>query len=138
MQEQQVELVDAELANALLEPVQRGAVAVVADPAPRLYEPLTARDAGATNAFADLALVRVRGRGVDEPVAGRDGRLDGGGRLFRRTLEDAEAEGRQFDAVVQLNGRDGRRHGHRLLLWVTPFAGHVRSRCRAIFAIHPH
>ena len=107
VQEQQVELLDAELADALVERVQRGVVAVVADPDLRLDEDLVAGDAGATNAFADLALVGVRGRGVDQPVAGCEGRFDGATVVGRRALKDAEAEGRQFDAVVQRDCWDG-------------------------------
>ena len=101
MQEQQVESLDAELANALLERVERGVVAVVADPDLRLDEHVVARDAGATDAFADLALVAVCGRGVDEPVADAERRLDGGRGLGGRALEHAEAQGGQLDAIVQ-------------------------------------
>ena len=60
VQEQQVDLVDAELGGALVERVQRGVVAVVADPDLRLDEDLVAVDAGAADPFADLALVDVR------------------------------------------------------------------------------
>ena len=74
VEEQEVDPVDAELAGALVERVKRGVVAVVADPNLRLDEQLVAADPGATDAFTDLALVEVRGGGVDEPVPGRDAR----------------------------------------------------------------
>ena len=57
-------------------------------------------------AFAHLALVGVRGGSVDEPVAGRDGGLDGSAGLGRRALEDAEAERGKLDAVVQRDRRN--------------------------------
>src|SRR4051794_22568051 len=136
MQDQQVELVDTDLPGALLEPVQRGVVAVVADPDLRLDEDLLARNPGATDAFADLTLIRVRGGSVDEPVAGCDGGfgrryrfgrwgcgLGAGceGGLHRRyrfgrwTLKDAEAKGGQLDAIVQRNAWDTADRGHGLL-----------------------
>ena len=48
--------------------------AVVADPDLRLEENLITGNTGSPQAFADLGLVEVGGRGVDEPVA-----LDEGG-----------------------------------------------------------
>jgi hypothetical protein len=101
MQEQQVEVVDAELAGALVERVQRGVIAVVADPDLRLKEDVIAGDARAANAFADLALVAVGGGCVDQPVADTQRRLEGRGGLLGRRLEDAESESGHRDAVVQ-------------------------------------
>ena len=75
VQDQQVDLVDAELAGALLETVQRLVVAVVADPDLRLDEDLVAGEAGGLDGLADLALVAVGGGGVDVPVAGARGPL---------------------------------------------------------------
>jgi hypothetical protein len=60
VQDQQVELVDPEFACALVEAVQRLAVAVVADPDLRLDEDLRAVETGAADRLADLALVEVR------------------------------------------------------------------------------
>ena len=60
---------------------------------------------------ADLALVAVGGGGVDVPVADGEGRLDRADRLVGRRLEDAEAEHRQLDVVVQREG-GGDRRGH--------------------------
>ena len=94
MEDQQVDLVDAELGGALLEAVQGLVVAVVADPDLGLDEDLERVDPGATNGFADLALVAVRGRGVDV----RGNRVErgphGGSGLVGRSLEDAQAERR--------------------------------------------
>ena len=69
MKDEQVELVDAELAGALVERVQGFVVAVVADPHLRLDEDLVAGDSCAADAVADLTLVGVGGGGVDVPVA---------------------------------------------------------------------
>lgn len=80
VQEQQVDLVDAELACALVERVQRLVVPVVADPDPRLDEDLIPGEPGLADRVAHAALVRIRGRGVDQPVPGRKSRGDG---LFR-------------------------------------------------------
>jgi hypothetical protein len=112
MQQQQVEPVDAELAGALVERVQRGVVAVVADPDLCLEEHLVAGDVGAADAFADLSLVAVGGGRVDMTVPEAQGLLDRGGRDIGRGLEDAEPDGGHRDAVVQLQGR-GRGRGHR-------------------------
>lgn len=109
VQEQQVDLVDAELASALVERVQRLVESVVADPDLRLDEDLVPGETGLADRVADAALVRIRSRGVDQPVPGRKGRGDGFFRLGRRGLEDAEAEDRHHDAVVQseIHGADG-------------------------------
>jgi hypothetical protein len=101
VQDQQVEKVDAELAGALVERVQRGVVAVVADPDLRLEEHLVAGDARAADAFADLTLVGVGGGRIDVTVAEAQGLLDRGGRDVGRGLEDAEPDGRHLHAVVQ-------------------------------------
>jgi hypothetical protein len=85
--------------------MQRGVVAVVADPHLRLHEHLVPLDSRAAKALADLALVHIGGRGIDQPVALPDRRLDGADRLRGRGLEDAEAERGHLDAVVQRQGR---------------------------------
>src|SRR4051812_30864801 len=105
MQKQQVELLDAELADALLERVQRLVIAIIADPDLRLDEDFVTRNTGAANAFADFPLVEVRRRGIDEAVAYAERRLDRGRRLSRRALKDAEAQRGELDAVVQLDVR---------------------------------
>lgn len=57
VQEQQVKPVDAELADTLVEGVQRGVVARVADPHLRLDEHVITGDTRAADALADLTLV---------------------------------------------------------------------------------
>ena len=69
VEDEQVELVDTELAGRLVERVQRLVVAVVADPHLGLDEHRGPVEAGAADAIADLPLVAVRGSGVDVPVA---------------------------------------------------------------------
>ena len=101
VQDQQVDLLDAELASALVEAVQRLVVPVVADPDLGLDEDLGAVDAGLGDGLADLALVAVRGGGVDVPVAGRQRGLDGRTGLLGRGLEYAQADGGDLYAVVQ-------------------------------------
>ena len=102
VQDQQVDLVDAELGGALLEAVQRLVVAVVADPDLGLDEDLVAGEAGAVDGLADLALVAVRRGGVDVAVAGAQRRLDGRAGLVGRGLEHPEPEGGHRDVVVEV------------------------------------
>jgi hypothetical protein len=104
VQDQQVDLVDAELAGALVECVQGLVVAVVADPYLGLDEHLVAGQPRAADGFADLAFVAVGGGGVDEPVPGLQGRVHGVRGDLRRGLEHPEAEGGHLDAVVQGQG----------------------------------
>jgi len=87
VQDQQVDLVDAELAGALVEAVQRLVVAVVADPDLGLHEDLVAGEPGAVYGLADLALVAVRRGGVDVAVAAAQGRFHGCASLVGRGLE---------------------------------------------------
>ena len=107
VEDQQVDLLDAELSGALLEPVQCLVVAVVGDPDLGLEEDVGAVEAGSADRVADLALVAVGGGRIDVAVAVTQRRLDGGGGLLRRALEHAQAEGGHRDAVVQLQGRCG-------------------------------
>jgi hypothetical protein len=88
VQDQQVDLVDPELACALVERVQRLVVAVIGDPDLRLDEDLGAVETGPTDRLADLPLVEVRRGGVDVAVAGGQRRLDGRDRLVRGRLEE--------------------------------------------------
>ena len=101
MEDEQVDLVDAELAGALVERVQRLLVAVVADPDLGLEEHLFARDGGVADSLADLAFVAIGGGGVDVTVAGLEGGGDGVACLLGRGLEDAEADRGHPDPVVE-------------------------------------
>ena len=94
VQDQQVDLLDAELPGALLEGVQRLVVSVVADPDLGLQEHLRRSSLGAVDRLADLALVAVGRRGVDVPVPGAERGADGISGLVWGRLEDAEARGR--------------------------------------------
>src|SRR5439155_10790543 len=107
VQEQQVDLVYAELAGALVEAVQRLVVAVVADPNLGLQEDVRAVQAGALYRFADLAFVSVACRRVDEAVAAFECRPDGVAGLVRGRLEDTETERGHLDTVVEANGFHG-------------------------------
>ena len=92
VQQEEVDVVDAEPPQAAVEADECLVVAVVADPELGDDEDLAAVDRGASDPLADLALVAVCGGGVEERVAVRDRGLDRNGRLLRRALEDAEAE----------------------------------------------
>ena len=130
VEDEQVDLVDAELAGALVEGVEGLVVAVVADPHLGLDEHVVAVDAAAADGVADAALVGVGGGGVDVAVADAQGGLDGGGGLVGRGLEDAEAEGGHLDAVVE--GERGGRHGASLVRDAWSDRAHrlvSRSRC---------
>jgi hypothetical protein len=71
VEDEQVDVVDAELPAALLEAVQRLLVSVVGDPDLGLEEHLGAVEAGGADRLADLALVAVRGGGVMRTFAER-------------------------------------------------------------------
>jgi hypothetical protein len=105
VQDEQVDLVDAELARALVEGVQRLVVPVVGDPDLGLDEHLRAVETRAaqeaTYRLTDLPLVAVRRSRVDVPIAHVQRRLDRRHGLVRRCLEDAEPQGRHVHAVVQ-------------------------------------
>jgi hypothetical protein len=134
VQDEQVDLVDTELAGALVEGVQRGVVAVVADPDLGLDEHVGPAHARAADALADLALVGVGRRGVDEAVPDAKCSLDRLDRLLRRGLEDAEAEGGHHNPVVQ----DQTHHAVRLGTDARPGEGlsgpHFARRTRASIA----
>jgi hypothetical protein len=103
VQDQQVDLVDAELAGALVEGVQRLVTSVVADPDLGLQEDRRTTAFRRVHRFADLALVAVCGGRVNVAVAGVERGRYRAARLVRRCLEDAEADRGHLDAVVQGN-----------------------------------
>src|SRR5438105_1517558 len=101
MQEQQVETIDTKLAGTFVERVQRGLVAVIADPHFGLDEHVIALNTRLTHPLSDLPLIAVRRRRVDEPIPLSNRGFDGGARLFRRALKYAEAERGYLNAVVE-------------------------------------
>ena len=101
VQDQQVDLVDAELAGALLEAVQRLVVPVVADPNLGLQKTSDRSRSRAAHRLADLALVAVGRRGVDVAVAAAECRPDGVAGLIGRRLKYPETERGHLDAVVE-------------------------------------
>src|SRR5699024_6694681 len=92
VQQEQVDLVDAELADGLVEGVQGLVVSVVADPELRLDEDLGPIQTGNADALADLALVEVRRGGVDQTVTDAQCLGHGGGGFLRWGWEDTETE----------------------------------------------
>jgi hypothetical protein len=101
VQDQQVDLVDAELAGALVEGVQRLVKSVVADPDLGLQEDRRTATLRRVHRFANLALVTVRGGRVNVAVAGVERSRNRAARLVRRRLEDAESDRGHLDAVIQ-------------------------------------
>jgi hypothetical protein len=93
VQQEEVDVVDAEPAKAAVEADECLVVAVVADPELRDDEDLAAVDPGSPDRLADLVLVAVGSGAVDERVAVSDRGFDRVRRLVRRALEDAEPEG---------------------------------------------
>jgi hypothetical protein len=78
MQDQQVDLADADLLGALLETVQRLVVPVIADPDLGLDEHLGPVDAGPGDRLADLTLVAVRAAASMAGIATLSFSLNGG------------------------------------------------------------
>jgi hypothetical protein len=99
VEDEQVDLLDAELPGALLEAVQRLLAAVVRDPDLRFEEDVGAVEAGSADRVGDLALVAIGGGGVDVAVTDIERGADGVARLVRRRRKDAEAERGHADAV---------------------------------------
>ena len=101
MEDQQVDLIDAELARTLLETMQSLVVSVVTDPDLGLDKDLRSLKARVPDSLAHLPLVAVRRGRVHMLVAVRERRLDRGPRLLRRRLKDPKTKGRQVDTVIQ-------------------------------------
>ena len=99
--EVQVEVVQAEALQGLVELALGGVLAGVLDPHLGGDEQLVARDAALGDRAADGFLVAVGGGGVDRPVAGGERVGDDLLGLLVGDLEDAEAEDRHLDAVVE-------------------------------------
>ena len=94
MQDQQIDLVDTELAGTLLEPVQSLVVAVVTDPDLGLHEHLGAVQTSGRDPLTDLPLIAVRGRGIDVAVAGLQRNRDRIAGLLRRGLKHPKTQAR--------------------------------------------
>ena len=92
MQDQQVDVFDAELAGALLEGVQRLVVSVVADPNLGLQEDLRSVQIRGVHRLGDLALVAVGRRRVDVAIAVAQGDSDGVASFVKWRLVHAETE----------------------------------------------
>ena len=101
MDQEQVDLVEAEVGQGLVEGLARhvGLVEAVVELAGD--EQLVARDPGGADRLADALLVAVHLGGVDVPVAGLEGLSGDPRRVLRRDLEHAEAELGDGVAVVQ-------------------------------------
>ena len=110
VQDQQVDLINSELAGALLKTVQRLVVAVVTDPDLGLQEHLGPVQPRAVHGFPDLPLVTVGSGGVDVAIARFQRGRHGGPSFIRRGLEHTQSEGGHDDAVVQRQ-RGDIRHG---------------------------
>ncbi len=127
VEQEQVDLVDAELLGGLLEPVEGLVVAVVADPQLRLDEHLTPVKTGVPDGVADTGLVAVGGGGVDVPIPDPQRLRHCGRGLLGRRLEDPEPERGQRDLIVQSD----RWNSH------TPNAKHQTARCGSHYCYHP-
>lgn len=107
----EVEVVQAQLGEAGVEGPQGGVVALVGVPQLGGDEQLLTGDPGGGEGAADTGLVAVDRGGVDAAVTGLQGGAHRGGGLVVGDLEDAEAELRDLDAVVESDGGDdGRCH----------------------------
>ena len=101
MDQIEVDVVHAEAAEALGKGLQRRVEAVIGVPELRRDEDLLARDIRARDRSPDALLVAVGGGGVDVAVADLERLPDDLLRIVRRNLEDAEAELRDLDPVVE-------------------------------------
>jgi hypothetical protein len=91
VQQVQVEVVEPELAHAGVEGAQRLVVGQIRDLELGGDKQIGARDPAPGDGLADLFLIAVAGRGVDQPVPDRDGGAHRSGRLVGSNRESAEA-----------------------------------------------
>lgn len=101
MQDEQINLLEAELRRSLLESVQCFVVSIVGDPNFGLDEDVRAVEAGTAQRLPDPLFVAVGSGSVDVAVSDLEGGLHCFGRFIGRGLEDAEADLGNGDAVVQ-------------------------------------
>ena len=107
MQDQEVDLVDAQLARALFKAVQRFVIAEIVDPDLGLDEDLGARQTRAGDRLADAALIAIGGGGIDVAISDPQRFGDRRPCLVGRGLEHAIAERRHFNAIVEGKQGDG-------------------------------
>ena len=108
MDQIQVDVVEAEFAQAHVEGVQGLVVAVLVVPDLRGDEHVLARQPGPGDALADAGLVVVERGGVDMAVAGFQGDLHGIGRRGIRDLVHTEPELGDAVTVIERKKRRGR------------------------------
>ena len=114
MEQVQVHVVHAEPAETCVEGAEASLMAEVADPQLGGDEHFGPGDPAPRESFGHLALVEIRGSGVDEAVSILDRPLDRARRLLGRSLKDPEPESRHLDAVVQCEERSLPAHGGHL------------------------
>lgn len=102
VQDQQIELLNAQFLGALFETVQGLVKAVIVDPNLGLDEDLIARNARAANALAHFTFIAIGGCGIDVTITDAQGFLHGIGCLVRRGLKHAKTDCRYLDTVVEL------------------------------------
>ena len=105
VQEVQVEVIKAKLANAGVEGAERLVVAEIGDAQLRGDEKILARDSAAEDALTDLCLVVVAGCRVDQPVSGHEGSAHCLGGLGGGDCECTEPQCRHANAVVEFDAR---------------------------------
>lgn len=106
MDQQQVDVLQAEPLEALLEARDRTILALKFPVELRRHKQFVAGDARPTDALADALLVAVPHGGVDVAVADLDGRRDGARGLFALERVGAESDLRDAAAVVELECGD--------------------------------
>ena len=114
VQDEQINLLEAELRRRLLKSVQRLIVSVVGDPNLGLDEDVRAVEAGTAQRLPDPLFVAVGSGSVDVAVSDLEGSLHSHHRFLGRGLVDTKANLGKGDAVVQCEVR--LRGGHGLVL----------------------
>ena len=110
MDQEEVDLLDAEVGKGPVERLQ--GVVVVVEAVVQLAgdEDVVARNARIADRFADALLVAVHLRGVDVAVSDLECGQSCFTRVLRRNLEDSETQLRDGDSVVQCDVRDCHEH----------------------------
>ena len=100
----EVQVIEAQLRQAGFEGGQRRVVTEIINPELGRDEQFVPGDPGFGQRAPGARLVAVDGGGVDAPVSGGERCGHGCGGLHVRNLEDAEAQLRHLDAVVESDG----------------------------------